>query len=198
MQQVTFPIRVLGVLGTHTILLSNAAGGLRDHQALGDIMFIRDHISLHGDNPLRGRNIAELGPRFPDLLDPYDRDLIQLAETISTEREIRAHQGVYLSVPGPNYETRAEYSFFRIIGADAVSMSTVPEVLVARHMGLKVFAVSVITDLCTESALSNISHEEVLAAAHQAEPRVSALFSELIRRMPEPDNPPKHSALISR
>lgn len=186
MAQVTFPIRVLGVLGVHTVLLSNAAGGLRDHQLLGDIMVIRDHISLQTDNPLRGPNLDELGPRFPDLLDPYDPALITLALRVAEERGFRARTGVYLSVPGPNFETRAEYAFFRVIGADAVSMSTVPEVLVARHMGLRVFAASVITDLCTERSLKSVSHEEVLRAARVAEPRVSALFTELIHRMPPP------------
>lgn len=186
MQEIAFPIRVLGLLGAHTVILSNAAGGLRDTQALGELMILRDHINLQAENPLRGPNLDALGPRFPDLLDPYAPELIDLAREIARERGLRASTGVYLSVSGPCFETRAEYNFFRVIGADAVGMSTVPEVLVARHMGLRVFAVSVLTDLCTEASLRGISHDEVVSAAEEAEPRLSALLVELLRRMPPP------------
>ncbi|GIV59083.1 MAG: purine nucleoside phosphorylase [Rhodothermaceae bacterium] len=179
-RQVTFPVRVLGVLGIETLLISNAAGGMNPHFRRGDLMLVTDHINLQGANPLEGPNIAEWGPRFPDMSEPYDPELRRLAEARALELGIKLQQGVYVAVTGPNLETRAEYRFLRSIGADAVGMSTVPEVIVARHMNLRVMAVSVITDECFPDALEPVSLEAVLAAAAEAGPRLAALTKAVV------------------
>ena len=185
MQQITFPVRVLYALGVRTLLVSNAAGGLNPFFRRGDLMLIVDHINLMGDNPLIGPNDDTLGPRFPDMSEPYSQRLIALAEEIALELRLRVYKGVYVAVAGPNLETRAEYRFLRLIGADAVGMSTVPEVLVARHMGMEVFGLSIITDECFPEALQPLSLEQVLEAARTAEPKMTSLISELVARLPE-------------
>lgn len=175
-QQVTFPVRVLGALGIKTLLISNAAGGMNPNHRRGDLMLLTDHINLQGENPLVGPNHDAWGPRFPDMSEPYDLELRQLAEDQALQRGIKLHQGVYVAVVGPNLETRAEYRFLRAIGADVVGMSTVPEVIVARHMDIKTMAISVITDECFPDALEPISIEHVLAAAAEAEPKLTAIM----------------------
>lgn len=180
MQQITLPVRVMKLLGIKKLFISNAAGGLSPEFQLSDLMALTDHINLLPDNPLRGKNLDELGPRFPDLFRPYDASLLRQAQGIAEKLDIPLRQGVYASVSGPNLETPAEYRFLRVIGADAVGMSTVPEVLVARHMDLPVFAVSVITDLCTPEALEPVTIQKVLAAAALAEPKLTALIEELV------------------
>ncbi|MEM8486417.1 MAG: purine-nucleoside phosphorylase [Bacteroidota bacterium] len=175
-QQVTFPVRVLGTLGVNTLLISNAAGGMNPNFKRGDLMLITDHINLQGVNPLVGPNDDDWGPRFPDMSEPYDTGLRDLAESIALSRGIKLHQGVYVSVVGPNLETKAEYRFLRAIGADVVGMSTVPEVIVARHMNLRTMAISVVTDECFPDALEPISIEHVLAAAAEAEPNLTAIM----------------------
>lgn len=179
-QQVTYPVRVMATLGVDTLLISNAAGGMNPHFRRGDLMLITDHINLLGQNPLIGTNIAAWGPRFPDMSEPYDVRLRDLAEREALKRGIKLQQGVYVAVPGPNLETRAEYRFLRMIGGDAVGMSTVPEVIAARHMNLRVLAISVITDECFPDALKPVSIEEVLAAASEAEPELTALLKGMV------------------
>ncbi len=178
--QVVFPIRVLKFLGVETLFLSNAAGGMNPAFRVGDLMIITDHISFFTLNPLLGKNESELGPRFPDMSEPYDRALIKKAKSITSRLQIPVHEGVYAGVTGPTFETRAEYKFLHIAGGDAVGMSTVQEVIAARHIGLSVFAMSVITDLGIREEDNIITHEEVLAAAAAAEPKLTALFKELI------------------
>ena len=181
MQETTFPIRVFKALGVETLLLSNASGGLNPAQKIGDLMVINDHIHHFSDNPLRGKNYAELGPRFPDMSEPYCNDLIRMAEEIGVENQLGLHFGVYLGTPGPTYETRAEYKSFRYLGADAVGMSTTPETLVAVHAGMKVFGVSVISDMGVEGQIVEISHDEVQEVAALAAPKLSALFKEMVK-----------------
>lgn len=181
--QVVYPIRVLKFLGVKTILLSNAAGGMNRDFRVGDLMIIRDHISLFTVNPLVGPNEDGLGPRFPDMSEPYSRGLIKKALAIAEEAKIPIHVGVYAGVTGPTFETRAEYKLLHIAGGDAVGMSTVQEVIAARHLGMSVFAVSVITDLGIREEDNIITHEEVLAAAAAAEPRLTALFKAMIREL---------------
>ena len=183
MQQVTFPVRVMKALGIHTLFISNAAGGMNPSFKVGDLMIIRDHINLQPEHPLRGKNEDTLGPRFPDMSEPYSRTLITAAGKIAAANNISLHSGVYVGVQGPTFETRAEYRYMHIIGGDAVGMSTVPEVIVAAHAGLKVFAMSVITDIGIREEENVITHEEVLAAAAAAEPRLTLIFSELIRQL---------------
>ncbi len=180
MQQVTFPVRVMKLLGIEKLFVSNAAGGLNPSYKISDLMILNDHINLLPENPLTGKNIDELGPRFPDMLEAYNKELIEKALSIAQKHQITAHQGVYVSVTGPNLETPAEYKFLRIIGADAVGMSTIPEVIVARQMNLPVFAVSVITDLCFEGHIKHVTLEEVIAAAQKAEPSLGILMKELM------------------
>jgi purine-nucleoside phosphorylase len=182
-QQVTFPVRVLGTLGVETLLLSNAAGGMNPHFRRADLMLITDHINLQHANPLTGPNVDAWGPRFPDMSEPYDVDLRALAETVALDEGIRLRQGVYLAVTGPNLETKAEYRFMRQIGGDVVGMSTVPEVIVARHMDLRVMAVSVITDECFPDALEPVVMEDVFAAAAQAEPLLTRLVAGVVERL---------------
>lgn len=178
-QQVTFPVRVLGALGVETLLISNAAGGMNPHYKRGDLMLITDHINFQGVNPLVGPNLVEWGPRFPDMSEPYDLKLRNAAEESARRRGIKLQQGVYVSVTGPNLETRAEYRFLRWGGADVVGMSTVPEVIVARHMDMRVMAISVITDECFPDALEPVSISDVLAAAAEAEPSLTAIIKDV-------------------
>lgn len=180
MQQITFPVRIMKFLGIEKLFISNASGGLRNDQEISDLMILNDHISLLPDNPLRGKNRDELGPRFPDMSDAYDRDLINIALEIADKNNIKVHTGVYAAVPGPNLETPAEYKYLSIIGADAVGMSTIPENLVARQMGIPCFAISVITDIGVEGKIKKVTVEEVIDAAARAEPRMTLLMKELI------------------
>ncbi len=178
-EQVALPVRVLKFLGIKCLFLSNAAGGVNPAFAIGDIMIITDHISLL-PNPLIGPNDSRIGPRFPDMGEPYDKYLINKAVQIAKEKKIKIHKGVYLSTSGPTFETPAEYRFFRIIGADAVGMSTTPEVIIARHMNLPCFAVSIITDLGIEGKIEYTTHESVMREAEKAEEKMTRLMTELI------------------
>ena len=178
--QVIFPIRVMKLLGIEALLLSNAAGGVNPAFKVGDLMIITDHISFDIRNPLIGKNISELGTRFPDMSEPYKKEFIQKAKAIAAKRGITIREGVYYGVTGPTFETKAEYKVVHILGADAVGMSTVQECIVANHMGLPVFAMSVITDLGIREEENKISHEEVLLAAKQAEPHFAAIFKEMV------------------
>src|SRR5215469_104791 len=178
--QVVFPIRVLKFLGVQTLLLSNAAGGMNAGFRVGDLMIIRDHISLFVVNPLLGKNEEGLGPRFPDMSEPYSKELIRKAKAVAERLGIGVWEGVYAGVAGPTFETRSEYKLVHIVGGDAVGVSTVQEVIAARHSGLAVFAISVITDLGIREENNLITHEEVLEAAAAAEPRLAAIFRELI------------------
>ncbi len=184
-QQVTFPVRVLATLGVETLLVSNAAGGMNPHYRRGDLMLLTDHINLQGVNPLVGPNVEAWGPRFPDMSEPYDPALRRLAEERALALGIKLQQGVYVAVTGPNLETKAEYRFLRAIGADVVGMSTVPEVIVARHMDLRVLAFSVITDECFPDALEPVTLEAVLAAAAEAEPKLTALMAAVVEALGE-------------
>ena len=179
MKEVTFPIRVMRELGIKTLFVSNASGGTNPEFNIGDLMIITDHINFFPENPLRGRNI-DYGPRFPDMSQAYDRELIAKADAIAARRGIKVQHGVYLGTQGPTFETPAEYRMFRTLGADAVGMSTVPEVIVANHCGIRVFGVSVITDLGVEGKIVEVSHEEVQRAADAAQPRMTDIMRELI------------------
>jgi purine-nucleoside phosphorylase len=181
--QVTFPIRVMKELGCHYLVVSNAAGGLNPLHRKGDLVVIEDHINLMGVNPLVGPNDERLGTRFPDLIEPYDRGLQKIALQAALEANIVAHRGVYVAVVGPNLETRAEYRFLRGIGADVVGMSTVPEVLVAVHAGLKVLGFSIITDMCLPDALVPVSHEEIIAVAQEAEIKLRTIVRMVLARL---------------
>ena len=181
MQQVTFPVRVMRELGIRTLFVSNASGGTNPSFAIGDLMIITDHINFFPEHPLRGRNI-DYGPRFPDMSEAYDRELIARADNIAAELGITVRHGIYLGTQGPTFETPAEYRMFRAMGADAVGMSTVPEVIVANHCGIRVFGMSVITDLGVEGKIVEVSHEEVQKAADEAQPRMTAIMRELINR----------------
>ncbi len=180
MQEVTFPVRVMKLLGVHTLMVSNASGGMNRNFKVGDLMLIHDHINLFPEHPLRGKNISELGPRFPDMSEPYSLALIAKAKQIAEANNIPVYSGVYIGLQGPTFETRAEYHYMNVIGGDAVGMSTVPEVIVAIHMGMKVFGISVITDIGIREDLNTITHEEVLEAARIAAPKVALLFREVI------------------
>lgn len=179
-QEVVFPIRVMKLLGIETLLLSNAAGAVNPAFKVGDIMIIQDHISFFTPNPLIGKNIDELGPRFPDMSEPYKRSLIKKAKGIAAANNIHLHEGVYVAVTGPTFETRAEYKLIQVVGGDVVGMSTVQETIAANHMGLPVFAVSIVTDLGIREEDNIITHEEVLQAAKEAEPKLALLFKELV------------------
>ncbi|MES1220031.1 MAG: purine-nucleoside phosphorylase [Bacteroidota bacterium] len=178
--QVVFPIRVMKFLGIKALFLSNAAGGVNPAFNVGDLMIIKDHISFAIVNPLLGKNIDELGLRFPDMSEPYKKDFIQMAKSIALKKGIKLHEGVYFGVTGPTFETRAEYKLIHIVGADAVGMSTVQECIVANHMGLPVFAMSVITDLGIREEENKITHAEVLQAAKEAEPHFATIFREMV------------------
>jgi purine-nucleoside phosphorylase len=180
MQQITFPVRVMKMLGIKTLFVSNASGSLNPEFKKGGLMVIEDHINLQPLNPLIGRNDTELGPRFPDMSEPYKHHLIDKALAIAAANNITCHKGVYVAVTGPNLETRAEYKYLRIIGGDAVGMSTVPEVIVANHMDLPVFAISVLTDEGFPEELKPVSIDEILAVARQAEPKLTLILKELI------------------
>jgi len=183
MKELTFPIRVMNFLGVKSLILSNAAGGLNSEFEIGDIMFITDHINLIPDNPLIGKNEEELGPRFTDMSEVYNEKYIREAKKIARHHHIRFQTGVYAAVSGPTFETPAEYRYIRTIGADAVGMSTIPEAIVARHMGMNVFAISLITDLGVEGKIVEISHEEVLEAAAAAEPSARKIIKDLILKL---------------
>ncbi len=183
LEEITFPIRVMKALGAKILIESNAAGGMNRNFRPGDVMLIEDHINFTGTNPLIGPNDDTLGPRFPDMSEPYDKKLIELAEKIALEEKIRCHRGVYIGVTGPSFETRAEYRFFHLIGADAVGMSTVPEVIVAKHSGLRVLGISCITDMCIPDKLEPIDAEKVIKVAAQAEPKITRLVERIIKEM---------------
>lgn len=180
MQQITFPMRVMKALGIQWLFVSNAAGSLNPQFKKGDLMIINDHINLLPESPLRGRNDSDMGPRFPDMSAPYSKRLIEQAIAISQKDGITCHQGVYVSVTGPNLETKAEYRYLRIIGGDAVGMSTVPEVIVANHMRIPVFAISVLTDEGFPEDLQPLNLEAILETARQAEPKMTSILSQLI------------------
>ena len=182
-QQVAFPVRVMRLLGVQTLLLSNAAGGVNPAFGIGDLMIINDHISLFTVNPLLGKNEDKLGTRFPDMSEPYSKELIKLAREIAAKNNIALQQGVYTGVTGPTFETRAEYKLIHILGGDAVGMSTVQETIAAVHCGMRVFAISVITDLGIREEENTITHEEVLQAAKEAEPKLTLLFTELVKSL---------------
>lgn len=182
MKTVTFPVRVFKALGVETLFVSNAAGGMNKEFVVGDVMVITDHINLFPENPLRGKNYEELGPRFPAMTEPYDHKLIALADKIASEKGLRLMHGVYVGTTGPTFETPAEYEYFRVIGGDAVGMSTVPEVIVARHADMRVFGISVITDLGGKDITEVPSHEEVQKAAVKAQPTVEAIVKEMVTR----------------
>jgi purine-nucleoside phosphorylase len=183
MQQITYPVRVMKFLGVKTLLVSNACGGMNPDYRRGDIMIMRDHINMLGDNPLIGRNEDEFGPRFPDMSEAYNLDLIKTAEKVAKENKIKVHKGVYVAVPGPNLETKAEYHFLRAIGADVVGMSTIPEDIVANHMGMKVLGISIITDECFPETLKKVNVEEIIAAAMAAEPKMTLIMKEVINKI---------------
>jgi len=183
LKQVTFPVRVMKFLGVESLLISNAAGALNSLFQKGDVMIMSDHINLLGDNPLIGPNDDGLGPRFPDMSEAYSKELIALAEQAALDLKIQVQKGVYVAMPGPNLETRAEYRFLRTIGADAVGMSTVPEDIVAVHMGMKVLGFSILTDECFPDALKPALLEEILKVAMKAEPKMTAIMKEVVKRM---------------
>jgi purine-nucleoside phosphorylase len=180
LQQITLPVRVMRALGCEVLVVSNACGGMNPQFGKGDLMLIEDHINLMGDNPLIGPNDERLGPRFPDMCYPYDRTLLALARRIALEERIVCHPGVFVAVPGPNLETRAEYRFLRGIGADAVGMSTVPEVIVAVHCGLRTLGISVVTDLCLPDALEPTNLAEIIAVANAAEKKLRVLVRRVV------------------
>lgn len=183
MKQITFPVRVMKLLGITKLFVSNASGALNPTFKKGDLMIINDHINMQTDNPLRGRNDEDLGPRFPDMSEPYNKDMIARGLDIAKKHNITCHTGVYVSVNGPNLETRAEYRFLRNIGADAVGMSTVPEVIVANHMSLPVFAISVLTDEGFPESLTVVSLDEIIKTAQEAEPKMTKILKDLISEM---------------
>ncbi|HSL69353.1 MAG TPA: purine-nucleoside phosphorylase [Longimicrobiales bacterium] len=181
--QVVHGVRTMKMLGAHTLVVSNVSGGMNPLWAIGDVMMLDDHINLLGENPLVGPNLDELGPRFPDMSEPYDRELQALSESIALDLGFSLRRGVYVAVPGPNLETRAEYRMLRGMGADVVGMSTVPEVIAARHMGMRVLGFSIITDMCLPDALEPATLETIIAAAKRAEPRLAALIRAAVPRM---------------
>ncbi|MEM7416535.1 MAG: purine-nucleoside phosphorylase [Gemmatimonadota bacterium] len=183
LQEVTFPIRVLQRLGATTLVVSNVSGGMNPLWDVGDLVLIDDHINLLGDSPLIGPNEDDFGPRFPDMSEPYDRALQELARTAALEMGQRLHRGVYVAVPGPQLETRAEYRMLRMLGADVVGMSTVPEVIVARHMEMRVLGLSIITDACLPDALEPVDVSRIIAAAGAAEPHLTRLIARVVGQL---------------
>jgi purine-nucleoside phosphorylase len=183
LQEVTFPVRVMRALGARVLVVTNVSGGMHPLWAAGELVLIADHINLLGDNPLIGRNDERLGPRFPDMSDPYDAGIRALARQIALDQGVTLREGVYVAVPGPNLETRAEYRMLRTIGADIVGMSTVPEVIVAIHGGMKVAGFSIITDQCLPDALAPVAIETILAIAARAEPGLTRLVAALVERL---------------
>jgi purine-nucleoside phosphorylase len=182
--QITLPIRVMKALGCEVLIVSNACGGMNPQWAKGDLMLIEDHINLIGDNPLIGTNDERLGPRFPDMCHAYDRELLSLAQRVAMEEKIVCHKGVFVAVSGPNLETRAEYRFLRGIGADVVGMSTVPEVIVGVHAGLRTLGISVITDMCLPDALEPVKIADILATANLAEKKLRVLVRRVVETIP--------------
>jgi purine-nucleoside phosphorylase len=180
LQEITLPVRVMKALGCEVLIVSNACGGMNPQFAKGDLMLIEDHINLMGDNPLIGPNDDRLGERFPDMCFPYDRDLLALAQRIALEEKIPCHKGVFVAVPGPNLETRAEYRFLRGIGADVVGMSTVPEVIVGVHSKLRILGLSVITDMCLPDALEPVKLADIIATASEAEKKLRVLVRRVV------------------
>ncbi len=183
LQEVTFPVRVMRDLGAEILIVSNACGGMNPMWEVGDLMLIADHINLLGDNPLIGPNADELGPRFPDMSEPYDAALQEVALAVARDQGIPLHRGVYVAVTGPNLETRAEYRFLRGIGADVVGMSTVPEVIVAIHGGMRVLGISIITDACFPDSLQPANVEEIIRVAAEAEPKLTNLIRGIVSRL---------------
>jgi purine-nucleoside phosphorylase len=182
--EVTFPVRVMRALGATTLVVSNACGGMNPLWSPGDLVLLSDHINLLGDNPLIGANDDRLGPRFPDMSDPYDAELRALTRTLAAELGIRLREGVYVAVPGPNLETRAEYRMLRGMGADVVGMSTVPEVIVASHAGMRTVGISIITDQCLPDALEPANIDRIIDTAKRAEPSLTRLIARLVERLP--------------
>lgn len=183
LKEVTYPVRVMKELGVRDLILSNAAGAMNPKYRLGDIMIITDHVNFMGDSPLSGANDDRLGPRFPDMSQPYHNRLIQLASRTARKMKLKIHKGVYVAVKGPNLETRAEYRFLRQMGADTVGMSTVPEVIVAAHAGLRTLALSCVTDMCLPDELEPVDIEKILSTARKTEPILTQLVSEIIREL---------------
>lgn len=183
MQQIVFPIRVLKENGANTLFVSNASGGLNSNYRRGDIMLIKDHINLLGDNPLIGPNDDELGPRFPDMSEPYTERLTDIAQTVALEENIFMHQGVYAAMSGPMLETKSEYRFLKLIGADVIGMSTIPEVISAVHMGMEVLGISVITDECFPDSLQPVVIEDILEAAGMAEPKMTKVIIKVLEKL---------------
>jgi purine-nucleoside phosphorylase len=186
MQEVTFPVRLLRALGVHTLVVTNAAGGMNPLYGAGDIVVTVDHINLMGDNPLRGPNEDALGPRFPDMSEPYSRELIALARDVALAEGIPLREGVFVGVAGPNLETRAEYRFLRWAGADLVGMSLIPEAIVAVHGGMRVLAFAVVTDVCLPDALEPVDVAKILATAAKSEPVLTRLVTKILERLPAP------------
>ncbi|MGM0545624.1 MAG: purine-nucleoside phosphorylase [Bacteroidota bacterium] len=183
MQEIAFPLRVLNALGPETLIVSNACGGMNPNYSRGEIMLINDHINMLGDNPLIGPNDDELGPRFPDMSDPYTQRLRNVAETVALQKGIKMHEGVYLALSGPTMETKAEYRFLRNIGSDVVGMSTVPEVIAAVHMSMDVLGLSIITDECFPDALEPVDIDKVLEAAGEAEPKMTKIITGVLEEL---------------
>lgn len=180
MKQVTFPVRVMKALGIENLLVSNASGGMNPDFEIGDLMIITDHINLFPEHPLRGKNFNELGVRFPDMSEPYDKKLIVKAKEIAKRNNIKVVEGVYVGTSGPTFETPAEYRYFRICGGDAVGMSTVPEVIVANHAGIRVFGMSIVTDLGVPGKIVEVSHEEVQEIGNKVQPLMTQIMKELV------------------
>ncbi|HMN32447.1 MAG TPA: purine-nucleoside phosphorylase [Chitinophagaceae bacterium] len=183
MQEVTFPVRVMKALGVELLMVSNAAGAMNPSFRVGDLMIINDHINLFPEHPLRGKNDDTIGPRFPDMTEPYNLEIIQKAKSIAQQLNIPVHEGTYIGLQGPTFETKAEYHWLRVIGGDTVGMSTVPEAIVAIHSGMKVFGMSVITDIGIREDMNAITHEEVLEAANLAAPKMAKIFKELLAKI---------------
>jgi purine-nucleoside phosphorylase len=183
MQQVTFPVRVMKLLGIERLFVSNASGGVNPDFVVGEIMILDDHINLFPAHPLIGKNIDELGPRFPDMSEPYDHQMIELAKNIAAENNIKVSVGTYAALTGPTLETPAEYGYVRAIGADAVGMSTIPEVIVARHMEIPCFAISIITDLGVPGKIQKVSLQDVIDVASRQEPKMTLIMRELISKI---------------
>ncbi|MBQ7209973.1 MAG: purine-nucleoside phosphorylase [Paludibacteraceae bacterium] len=181
MEKVTFPVRVMKFIGIETLFVSNASGGMNPEFEIGELMIITDHINLFPEHPLRGKNYEEFGPRFPDMHEVYDRELIRRAHEIADKHGIRVKDGVYVGTQGPTFETPAEYAYFRVIGGDAVGMSTVPETIVAHHMGMRVFGMSIITDLGVPGKIVEVSHEEVQEIGNKKQPLMTLIMTELIK-----------------
>ncbi len=183
LKQITLPVRVMKAMGCEILVVSNACGGMNPYYRCGDIMLIDDHINLMGDNPLIGINDDRLGPRFPDMSQPYDRSLIDISMSVAREQDLHVHRGVFVAVTGPNLETRAEYRFLRAIGADVVGMSTVPEVIVATHCGLRSVGFSIITDMCFPDSLAPANVPEIIRIANETQPKLTRLVEGLIARL---------------